>query len=150
MMVDDRQMIDKANMANVNYWIQVVEWWAYIHCTIFFLALLFKNFCNKYMAKNIAQIQDEIWLNVKKAQMSRGLVGHNYSILRLFRKAQNVTQTETADGMEMLRWHQIQLLEPQRHWGAVSAVGADNEADQTGIYGSRASGNDLQKGSSKW
>lgn len=43
------------------------------------------------MAKNIAQIQDEIWLNVKKAQMSRGLVGHNYSILRLFRKAQNVT-----------------------------------------------------------
>lgn len=97
------------------------------------------------MAKNIAQIQDAIWLNIKKAQMCRGLVEHNYYILRLFKEAQNITQSEIADGTEMLGWHQIQLLEPQRHWGPISAVGADSEADYTGIYGSKASGNDLQK-----
>ena len=77
--------------------------------------------------------------------MCRGLVGHDYSILRLFKKAQNITQSEIADGTEILGWHQIQFLEPQRHWGAVSAVGVDSEADETGIYRSRTSGNDLQK-----
>lgn len=32
-----------------------------------------------------------------------------------------------------------------KDWGPVSTVGADSEANYTGIYGSKASGNDLQK-----
>lgn len=57
----------------------------------FFSFSVLKNFVIKNMAQNIVQILDEIWLNIKKAQTSRRLVGHDYSILRLFKEAQSIT-----------------------------------------------------------